>query len=404
MRHYPHIQFRRHWELTKEISYSLGECAAVISAIREAPLKPEYHFRLLQVSLVKGAQATTAIEGNTLSEDEVQLVAGGGSLPPSKEYQEIEVRNVLNAMNVLLNEVADDHEVTLITESLVKRFHDLIGRNLGEHLDAVPGQYRTDERIVGPYKCPDPRDVPELMRLFCDWLRRDFGFESGQQTFVDAVVEAVVSHVYFEWIHPFGDGNGRTGRLIEFYILLRAGNPDISSHILSNFYNQTRPEYYRQLDRASKSQDLTQFIQYAVAGLRDGLMATLRGIQGSQFETAWRSFIYDKFAEKKYRKNVFKRRRQLILDMPIGKWIELEDLPLVSTKVARNYSSLSARTLRRDLAELEAMSLVVVDNGRYQARTDALQQHMPRRLRKGHRRPDRAWPSSGDLSVRDAVD
>jgi len=41
-------------------------------------------------------------------------------------------------------------------------------------------------------------------------------------------------------IHPFGDSNGRTARLIEFYILLRAGLPDMVSHILSNHYNDTR--------------------------------------------------------------------------------------------------------------------------------------------------------------------
>ena len=57
------------------------------------------------------------------------------------------------------------------------------------------------------------------------WLPQEFGFAANQQqTFlVDAVVQAIVTHVYLEWIHPFGDGNGRTGRLLEFYILLRWG-------------------------------------------------------------------------------------------------------------------------------------------------------------------------------------
>jgi Fic family protein len=77
-----------------------------------------------------------------------------------------------------------------------------------------------------------------------------------------------------EFIHPFGDGNGRTGRLIEFYILLRSGAPIITSHILSNFYNETRPEYYRQFENARKKKDLTEFLQYAVLGYRDGLLQT----------------------------------------------------------------------------------------------------------------------------------
>jgi hypothetical protein len=55
------------------------------------------------------------------------------------------------------------------------------------------------------------------------------------------LIAAVVAHVYFEWIHPFGDGNGRTGRLIELKLLLEAGVPQPAAHLLSNHYNATRP-------------------------------------------------------------------------------------------------------------------------------------------------------------------
>jgi hypothetical protein len=70
---------------------------------------------------------------------------------------------------------------------------------------------------------------------------------------VYAILKAMVAHLYLAWTHPFGDGNGRTARLIEFHILLSAGVPSPAAHLFSNHYNQTRAEYYRQLDRASKS-------------------------------------------------------------------------------------------------------------------------------------------------------
>ena len=145
------------------------------------------------------------------------------------------------------------------------------------------------------------------------------------QRFLDAVIEAIVGHVYLEWIHPFGDGNGRTGRLLEFYILLRAGNPDLASHILSNFYNSTRSEYYRQLKMAGVERDLSSFIKYAVQGLRDGFKKTLATIQAGQFRTTWREFVYDAFSKKKYRQTVFKRRRNLILSIPLDKWQAMEE-------------------------------------------------------------------------------
>ena len=77
---YPHIRFLKHWELSRAVVYQLGECEAIISAICEMPIHPQHHERLLYVSLVKGAQATTAIEGNTLTNEEVERVAEGESL------------------------------------------------------------------------------------------------------------------------------------------------------------------------------------------------------------------------------------------------------------------------------------------------------------------------------------
>lgn len=381
---YPHLRFARHWRVSPKAQYELGQCDAIVTAICEMPLRPEHHAQLLRVSLIKGARATTAIEGNTLSEEEIQRVVEGESLPPSKEYQEIEVRNVLDAMNSLIDEVAVDNQENLLTPALILRFHNMIGQELGGHFDAIPGRFRTDHRVVGPYRCPDPRDVPELVETLCRWLRTEFRYASGDQPFADAVIQAIVTHVYIEWIHPFGDGNGRTGRLLEFYILLRAGNPDIASHILSNFYNLTRPEYYRQLEAAHDSRDLTRFIEYAVEGLRDGLMETLAVIQASQFATAWRSYIHDRFAARQYTKRtVFKRRRNLMLYFPIDGRYSLDQVSLLNPEIAKAYGQLSERTLKRDLEVLVEMGLVRRDDdGLYSANTNALRLMMARRLKR----------------------
>ena len=311
---YAHLTFRKQWALSGDLLYLLGKCEAMVEAIKRAPLQPEYRTQLLRVSLIKGAQATTAIEGNTLTELEINRVADGESLPQSKHYQEQEVRNILDAMNRILAEVAVDGQGSLITQNLILGFHREVGRELGERFDAIPGRFRTDSRVVGPYRCPQPEHVPQLIAKFCEWLPSEFGFATNRQTFREAVVQAIVSHVYLEWIHPFGDGNGRTGRLLEFYILLRAGNPDIASHILSNLYNETRPEYYRQLNEASKTRDLTAFLEYAVQGYHDGLNAVMGAIGDKTVELAWRHLVYVRFADRPHLKStVHKRRRDLAL-------------------------------------------------------------------------------------------
>lgn len=377
MDNHKHISYRKEWVIDAECAYMLGECDAYIKALTDIPLKPEYRDRLLRVSLIKGAQATTAIEGNTLSQEEIEKLDEGWSLPPSKEYLEIEVRNILKAFNALLREVVVDNQVRIISPDLIREFHRMVSENLGEHLDAIPGRFRDDNRVVGPYLAPDRKYVGELVGKLCGWLTRDFHYADGQN-FATSVIEAIVAHVYIEWIHPFGDGNGRTGRLLEFYILLRAGLPSIVSHILSNFYNQTRPEYYRQLNEARIKRNLTGFIKYAVEGFRDGLRENLEIIQESQFAIFWHNFIYEAFADFKYtKKDAFKRKRDLMLQFPIDREVSVDEITLLTPGIAKNYATVKRSTLLRDLKELQELNLLLKVGRKYKANTRILRALMP---------------------------
>jgi len=373
---YNHISFRREWEITVDSACLLGECHALVHALTDIPLLPEYRQRLLNVSLRKGAQATTAIEGNTLSEEEIERLQEGWSLPPSKEYLQIEVNNILYAFNTLLSEIVTEDKVCIITPDLIKDFHLMIGRGLGEYFDAIPGRFRDDRRHVGPYLPPEHKYVPELVSKLCIWLEREFHYKEGQD-FSTAVVQAIITHIYIEWIHPFGDGNGRTGRLLEFYILLRAGLPSIVSHILSNFYNLTRSEYYRQIDKARKKRDLTEFIGYALQGFRDGLKENLNIIQESQFSIFWQHYIYKTFADLKYtKKGAFKRKRALMLQMHLNKEFTVDEILELSPDIAKKYATYGRATVLRDLKELQELNLLRKVGRNYTANTKILKAMM----------------------------
>jgi len=167
---HPHISFERNWRVAEDTLFMLGQCEAIIRIISAAPLEPENRQKLLLVSLRKGAQATTAIEGNTLSEEEIIKIDEGGKLPPSKEYLQTEVQNVISALNKILSEVVIDGKEHLITPELIKSFHSYIGKDLGDHFRAVPGQFRTAgyDVIVGSYKPPLGKDVVPLIIQLCD--------------------------------------------------------------------------------------------------------------------------------------------------------------------------------------------------------------------------------------------
>lgn len=357
---YPHLYFRKQWTITPEIAKLLGQCEAYVESISSTPILPERYDKLMHVALLKGAQATTAIEGNTLSDEEINKMMRGEKLAPSKEYQQIEVQNLLEALNSLLAEVVKNHFDELISVDLIKRFHLLIGKNLGEHLQAIPGRLRENEVTVGSYRCPDHRDVESLLHKLTYWLTDEFHYNKGLQLFSEILIQAIVTHVYIEWIHPFSDGNGRTGRLVEFYILLRGGNPDVTSHLMSNHYNQTRPEYYRLLEKARHDRDLTSFIQYSLTGFRDGLKQTLDEIHLSQIEITWQKLIYDKFDEVRHTMKIdkFKRLRYLALESIFRKF-DPKDVADLSIGLAKQYSNVIPRTVQRDIEQLQSMEILI---------------------------------------------
>ncbi len=366
---YPHLSFIKNWELSPKSMFLLGQCQAFVQAISNAGILPQYYSELMNLSLTKGAQATTAIEGNSLSIEEVNQIRRGDSLPPSKDYQEKEVKNILEAYNDILDRVVNYKQTELITPSSLKRYHRIIGKSLGKYFDAIPGQFRNDNRIVGTYRCPDHQDVDDLIDRYCNWMKKEFHYDRGQE-FYEYVIQAIVAHVYLEWIHPFGDGNGRLGRLVELYILLRGGIPNIASHILSNYYNMTRPQYYAELSEATEKISLTSFIEYALLGFRDGLEQTLKTIQKSQLEITWQKFVYDQFSSQKMgQKEVFKRRRRLALEMPYDRWLTREELVFINPQVASNYRNVSEKTIDRDIKILLDLNLIEFDreNQRYRS-------------------------------------
>ena len=175
---------------------------------------------------------------------------------------------------------------------------------------------------------------------------------------VYAILKAVVAHLYLAWIHPFGDGNGRTARLVEFQILLSAGVPTPAAHLLSNHYNLTRAEYYRQLDHASKSGgEIAPFLEYAARGFVDGLREQLHVIREQEWDVAWRSYVHERFRDRPGKNS--KRQRDLVLDLSTVRHpVAAGKIPELTPRLAKTYAGISAKTLQRDLATVEEMELI----------------------------------------------
>ena len=359
----------------------LGECASKCEQIADVPLKPDTKENLYLIYLSKGVQATTAIEGNTLTEEQIKdIIEKKSNIPESQKYQEYEVKNIIKVCNKIAVDVFSNVRSPITTERICE-YNQIVLENTSYDDWIEPGVLRN--RVVGVpgYKAPHHQYLSILMKKLCNWLNSDlFKPGQGENQIVYAIIKAIIAHIYIAWIHPFGDGNGRTARLIEFEILAFSGVPLPAAHLLSNHYNMTRTEYYRQLSKTSKSRgNIIDFICYAVQGFNDGLKNQILLIREQQIDVALENFIHEQFRGKKG--ELWQRRRFLALDLskqenPIKK----EEIPTISTRLYNAYKYIHPRAITRDLQELIKMDLVQRIEKAYRVKKEIILEFLPPRI------------------------
>lgn len=381
---HPWIRFSRQLPISSHYSplwYLLGQVCSKILHLSSSPASPEVHFQLNYVYLLKGVQATTAIEGNTLTESEInQIAEGKASITKSKQYQQQEVMNVIEACNQLVADVCKQHMP--LTPEYICQLNATVLKNLETKDGTVPGQVRDFSVVVGNvYRGAPAHECAALLTMLCEWLSSEaFAAPPGMEQSV-AIIKAIIAHIYLAWIHPFGDGNGRTARLVELFILLEAGVPVPAAHLLSNHYNKTREIYYRRLAELSRLKngafpDFDDFLVYAIQGLADGLQEQLDLIQQFQLEVTWKSLVYDKFRSMT-KKIAGKRRRDLLLSLPSTYIKEISFNDIAPAVYHEHYKEKTLRTLQRDFSELVSLGLMVEDANGYRPKKEIVLEMLP---------------------------
>jgi Fic family protein len=360
----------------------LGEAAALCESLSGVPLRPATAERLHRMFLAKGVAATTAIEGNTLTEDEVaRRIDGELRLPPSREYQGVEIDNIVREVRRIGGEMLRDSGAPLTFERILE-FNREVLRGLRVDPEVVPGEIRRHSVVVGNYRGAPARDCADLVRRLAQWLEDPALDPWPTRPVEGAVLRAVLAHLYIAWIHPFGDGNGRTARLLEYRLLVAAGVPSPAAHLFSNHYNLTRPEYYRQLSAASASGgDVLPFLQYALQGFVDGLKEQAAIVRKEHQELAWRDFVRETLFPIDSPMN--ERRRSLVFALTSHREpVPRNRIDSLSTELTSAYAGKTAKTLTRDLNTLTKLRLIRRTVGGYEALTGRILQFVPPRVKR----------------------
>lgn len=264
------MPYEPQFSITPQLLTLVEQTSALRERIQSASVELSWIPALQKDTRTRNSHASTAIEGNPLTLEQVRALEEG------RELSAVEARPKREILNYFagLRYVEKHAKKKTIRHEDIFDLHRLLAGQVMDQGEA--GRYRTIQVRVGRHFPPAAADVSGLMFELLDWWNKKAPALSPMLSFS-------ILHYQFEWIHPFADGNGRTGRALALWELYRRGFD--SHHIFSvdEYYWEDRPAYYRALDAVRKDGgDLTGWLEYSAQGLRDTLDRVWTRVQSYQ--------------------------------------------------------------------------------------------------------------------------
>ena len=252
------MSYRPQFTITPVLLGRVEGIAALRERIQNATVQVPWIPALQKDTRARNTHSSTAIEGNPLTLEEVRALEEGVTVAAPERAR----REVLNYFAALRHVEKQAAKKRLVHEDIF-RLHAIIA---GEVMDqGEAGRYRTMRVRVGQFVPPPPEEVSGLMLELLEWWNQN---APG----LSPVLSSAIVHHRFETIHPFADGNGRTGRALALWELYRRGFDSHHIFAVDEFYWEDRPRYYAALEVVRREgDDLTSWLEYCAEGLQQTL-------------------------------------------------------------------------------------------------------------------------------------
>jgi len=266
--------FVPNFRITGAIAKALMSIEADRQAIIELPIDVEMLRSLRETARLVATHYSTQIEGNRLTQIQVQETLTGARFP-GRERDTTEVRNYYRAIEEVERLAQRSGPVS---ENEIRLIHGLVidGRT-------TPTEYRDGQNVIRDsvsgsivYMPPEAKDVPNLMSELVDWINVEL--EKGE---IPAPVVASMAHYQYATIHPYYDGNGRTARLLTTLVLHRSGYGLKGIYSLEKYYARNLTRYYETLACGPSHNyyfgrveaEVTGFVDYFCQGMTESFAA-----------------------------------------------------------------------------------------------------------------------------------
>ena len=257
--------------ITPPLAGLLEKIAELRTKVDLSPISVQWMPRLERDAFARLAHTSTAIEGNPLTLREVEVLSQGGDLPMVQRRFKNEVLNYLTALRY----ITDHSGKRTFSVKDVLRLHAIVGKDALER--GPVGAFRDYQVVIRQHRPPKHQEVPRLVTELIDWLN----FDARDLT---AVISSAILHYQLEYIHPFGDGNGRVGRLLSTWELYRRKIDTHHIFSIDEVYWENREKYFTAIRSVQETGgDLTGWIEFVANAISVALerawkrIAVLRG-------------------------------------------------------------------------------------------------------------------------------
>ncbi len=262
--------------INDDIDWNLGELSSLIQEASlwlgklnsYSDLIPDIDF-FIKMYATKEATNSNRIEGTRTTFDDA--ISPIEQVKPEFRDDWHEVQNYLTAINYSIEKLNE----LPISIRLIKEAHQILLSGVrGEH--KAPGEVRKTQNWIGGSSLKDAFFIPPEPNMLPDLLTDIEKFLHNEELEIPEIVKAGIVHYQFETIHPFLDGNGRTGRLLIILYLISTGLLNKPVLYISDFFERNRLSYYDSLAMVKKTDNMTQWLKFFLNGVVETAKSSIK--------------------------------------------------------------------------------------------------------------------------------